>query len=624
MTKQALLAATLLGLLAAPAVAQDPEALYGAACDAGDRDACGVLALMLETGQGIGRDLAKAASRYGQACQLGDMEGCTILGSMYVSGQGVQRDLARAVSLHERACDGGELAGCESLGLMYETGSGVLEDYARAAQLYREACEGGLASGCNRIGMIMQNGQGIPANPEGALDLFAQACDGGDWAGCVNLAVGFERGEGVPADPAQAVQIYQRACDAGFMLGCVNLASLYRSGTGVAADPRLAASLYRRACDANNALGCYNLAVSYEQGTGVPQDPVTAVAQYQRACENGLTLGCERLPSQTRERVEPIDSSVVATFGRVADRETEQPVENAIVDFPDLGIRLVSDRSGRVDLPDLPVGRHLIRAEAVGYAQTEGFLRVPGEADFLVMLEHALVSDPDAPGRIVGRITDEDGTGAISDVDVNIVNRLGRRSVSNQQGRFQIDGITPGLAEIRFQRLGYETRTETIIVQPGLTVDVTLPMSTDPIPLEPLRVVAVRSPYLERTGFYDRSITSFGTQLGPADLERLKPLAITDLFFYVPSVEVEGGRGQVGAVGRVVSRRRYGATEAACGMDLYLDGVRMGPDWNINEVQPGSLEAMEVYSGLNVPTQFQRRSSESGCGIVLLWTKRGA
>jgi len=277
-----------------------------------------------------------------------------------------------------------------------------------------------------------------------------------------------------------------------------------------------------------------------------------------------------------------------------------------------------------VDLPDLPVGRHLIRAEAVGYAQTEGFLRVPGEADFLVMLEHALVSDPDAPGRIVGRITDEDGTGAISDVDVNIVNRLGRRSVSNQQGRFQIDGITPGLAEIRFQRLGYETRTETIIVQPGLTVDVTLPMSTDPIPLEPLRVVAVRSPYLERTGFYDRSITSFGTQLGPADLERLKPLAITDLFFYVPSVEVEGGRGQVGAVGRVVSRRRYGATEAACGMDLYLDGVRMGPDWNINEVQPGSLEAMEVYSGLNVPTQFQRRSSESGCGIVLLWTKRGA
>ena len=308
----------------------------------------------------------------------------------------------------------------------------------------------------------------------------------------------------------------------------------------------------------------------------------------------------------------------------MADAETEQPVENALVDFPDLGIRLVSDRNGRVDLPDLPVGRHLIRAEAVGYAQTEGYLRVPGEADFLVMLEHALVSDPDAPGRIVGRITDETGSGGISDVDVNILNRLTGRTVSNQQGRFQLEGITPGLAEIRFQRLGYETRTQTIIIQPGLTVDVVLPMSTDPIPLEPIRVVAVRSPYLERNGFYDRSITSFGTQFGPADLEKMKPTAVTDLFYYVPSVEVEGGRGQVGGVGRIVSRRRYGATEAACGMDVYLDGVRMGSDWNVNEIQPLTLEAMEVYSGLNVPTQYQRRSSEAGCGIVLMWTKRGA
>jgi hypothetical protein len=59
-------------------------------------------------------------------------------------------------------------------------------------------------------------------------------------------------------------------------------------------------------------------------------------------------------------------------------------------------------------------------------------------------------------------------------------------------------------------------------------------------------------------------------------------------------------------------------------MDVYLDGVRMGEGWNVNEIQTLMLEAMEVYSGLNVPTQYQRRSSESGCGIVLIWTKRGA
>jgi TPR repeat protein len=622
MKTQALLTVALLGLLAAPAAAQDAEALYGSACDAGDVDACSVLALMFETGEGIDRDLAKAASRYGQGCQLGDMEACTILGAMYLQGQGVTRDLARAVSLHERACDGGELRGCEALGLMYETGSGVLADYTRAAQLYRQACDGGMASSCNRLGMIMQNGQGVPANPEAGLDLFARACDAGDLAGCVNLGVGFERGDGVPADPAQALALYERACDGGFTLGCVNLGSLYRTGTGVEADPRMAVSIYRRACDQEEALACYNLGVSYEEGTGVPQDLVTAVAQFQRACEAGLTIGCSKLPTRTREEVEPIDSSVVATFGRVADAETEEPIADAIVDMPDLGIRLISDRDGRVDLPDLPVGRHLIRAEAVGYAQTEGYLRVPGEADFLVMLEHALVSDPDAPGTIVGRVTDETGSAGLSDVDINIVNRLTGRAVSNQQGRFQIENITPGLAEMRFERLGYEPRVSTVIVQPGLTLDVALKMSTQPIPLDPIQVVAVRSPYLERNGFYDRSIKSFGTQFGPAELENLKPTEITDLFYYVPAVEVEGGRG-VGQVGRVVSRRRYGATEAACGLDIYLDGVRM-ENWNLNEIAPLMLEAMEVYQGLNVPTEYQRRSSASGCGIVLLWTKRGA
>jgi hypothetical protein len=147
-------------------------------------------------------------------------------------------------------------------------------------------------------------------------------------------------------------------------------------------------------------------------------------------------------------------------------------------------------------------------------------------------------------------------------------------------------------------------------------------MSTQPIPLPPIQVVAVRSEYLERNGFYQRSITSFGTQFGPAELEALNPVEITDLFYYVPAVEVEGGR-QVGSVGRIVSRRRYGATEGACLLDIYLDGVRM-VDWNINNVATMQVEAMEVYQGLNVPSQFDRRSSESGCGIVLLWTKRGA
>lgn len=620
MKKEVFLTLALVGLWAAPAASQEAEALYRGACDGGEVSACSVLALMFETGQGVTRDLARAAELYGQACQLGDMEACTILGSMYHSGQGVARDMARAVSLHEQACDGGELTGCEALGLLHETGAGVLQDFTRAATLYREACDAGLASACSRLGMIFQNGSGLPANPDAALELFAQACDGGDLVGCVNLGVGFERGEGVAPDPAQALSLYERACDSGEMLGCVNLGSLHRTGTGVPQDARLAVSLYRRACDGGQPLGCFNLGTSYEGGIGVPQDVVTAVASFQRACAGGLDIGCDRLPTAAREQSEPVDSSVVATFGRVADAETEEPVPQAIVDMPDLGVRMVTDENGRVDLPDLPVGRHLIRAEAAGFAVTEGYLRVPGEADFLVLLEHALVPDPGAPGRIVGRVTDDSGQAGLSDVDINILNRLTGRTISNQQGRFNLDGIAPGLAQIRFERLGYEPRTETVIVQPGLTIDVHLPMATEPIPLDPIRVVAVRSEYLERNGFYERSIRNWGTQFGPAEIERLLPEELSDLIYYVPGVVVEGGTDP-GVRARVMSRRRYGA---GCQLDVYVDQVRRPPEFDFNEIPPMQVEAVEVYQGLDVPINYQRRSSETGCGVVMIWTKRGA
>ncbi len=620
MKTQAALALTLLALWATPAAAQINVDLYQGACDDGDASACGVLGLEFEVGERVPRDIARAAGLYGQACELGDMEACTILGSLYHTGQGVTRDLARAVSLHERACDGGEMMGCESLGRMHETGSGVLQDYGRAAALYRQACEGNLPSGCNSFGMILQQGLGVEPNPESALERFAEACDAGNLEGCVNLGVGYERGEGIGQDPEAAYALYEYACDNAEMLGCVNLGSLHRTGTGVPQDLRLAVSLYRRACDQGEPLGCFNLGVSYEGGVGVPQDVVTAISQFQRACAGGLTIGCERLPTAAREQSEPVDSSVVATFGRVADAETEEPVRDAIIDMPELGIRLLSDANGLVDLPDLPTGRHLIRAEAVGYAVTEGYLRVPGEADFLVLLEHDLVADPGAPGRIVGRVTDETGEVGLSDVDINIINRLTGRTISNQQGRFGLESIAPGLAEIRFQRIGYEPRTETIIIQPGRTIEIAAMMSTDPIPLEPIRVVAVRSEYLERNGFYDRAIRTWGTQFSPADLQRLLPTQLSDLIYYTPGVVIEGGN-LPGAPQKVMSRRRYGA---GCQLDIYVDQVRQPPEYNLNEIPPMQVEAVEIFQGLDVPIQFQRRSSETGCGIVLVWTKRGA
>lgn len=67
----------------------------------------------------------------------------------------------------------------------------------------------------------------------------------------------------------------------------------------------------------------------------------------------------------------------------------------------------------------------------------------------------------------------------------------------------------------------------------------------------------------------------------------------------------------------------------ACYMDVYLDGVlhfQYGmrpaqPLFDVNSIEPSSLEGIEVYSGTaQIPAQYNTQLS-SGCGVLLIWTR---
>ena len=71
-----------------------------------------------------------------------------MLGSLHAGGDGVPKDLSRAAQLMSRACDLGSARGCSQLGSMYATGEGVPKDPTRAAALFKQACEKGLTKAC--------------------------------------------------------------------------------------------------------------------------------------------------------------------------------------------------------------------------------------------------------------------------------------------------------------------------------------------------------------------------------------------------------------------------------------------------------------------------------------------
>ncbi|MCH7892473.1 MAG: SEL1-like repeat protein, partial [Gemmatimonadetes bacterium] len=323
--------------------------------------------------------------------------------------------------MNQQSCDAGDLEICDMLGVRYETGVGVTRDQARALSLFQRACDGEVLLGCTHLGLMYENGVGVTPDLASAVSLYERACDGGEMLGCANLGVSYERGEGVTQDPARAVSFYEQACGGGEMLGCTNLGSMYRTGAGVAQDLGTAVSLYQRACDGGMMESCANLAISYERGDGVTADVATAASLYRRACEAGVTWTCSR----TGIVDGPVPGVASASGFRIAtlvvDTETSDPLGEAIVDLPELGIRVITDGSGRVEFGELPRGRHAIKVERVGYLVMEGVLLVPGVREVMIPLDQITLGNLQAPGRVVGRVLEGGREYGVSDVGITLL-----------------------------------------------------------------------------------------------------------------------------------------------------------------------------------------------------------
>ena len=509
-----------------------------------------------------------------------------------------------ADAVSQEACDGGDMLSCHALGLRYEAGVVVIQDLARAVRLFQQACDGAMMLGCTHVGLMYQNGRGVSRDLASAAFLYDRACDGGEMLGCANLGVSYERGDGVTQDGDRAVSLYEQACGGDEMLGCTNLGSMYRMGTGVTQDFSVAFSLYWRACENGMMMSCVNLAVSYERGDGVAQDVATAVRLYLRACGVGITLACNRIGVTYEPDAGVAPTNEFARVGWVADTESRDPLSEAIVDIRDIGVRVITDASGRVEFGELPAGRYRLKVERVGYQAMEGDLDVPGDREFLLLLDRTTIGDLTAPGRVIGRVLEGGRNYGVAGVEITVLTPTPVNTLSGPQGRFNLTGVEPGLVEVRFERLGYATRTATVIVQPDNTIEIAASMSTQPIELDPI-VVVVRSRALERNGFYQRALVGSGHQMARDDLEGYHLTLVTDVFRRVPGVRAEGGQ----ILGRQTG---FGNT---CQLRIFVDGLP-ADGWDIDSIPPEYLEAMEVYQGLAVPIQYG-----PSCGVVLIWLR---
>ncbi len=225
--------------------------------------------------------------------------------------------------------------------------------------------------------------------------------------------------------------------------------------------------------------------------------------------------------------------------------------------------------------------------------------------------------------RVVGRVLSEETGIPLAGAEVTVRRPDGRiikRLETGDDGVFEVTVSKVPAVQIQAKRMGYKGNTTPLLFfDRHQYIQVEVRLATDAILLAPLEVViwsgVERSPLLDN--YRRRKSAGLGTIITRQDIEKARPLKMTDMLRAVPGVIVEGsGAGFMSKIriGRGVGHR--------CQTQVFLDGIRM-PDPYLDElVAPGDVEGIEIFRGLaSIPPEFL--TPDAPCGVVAVWTRRG-
>jgi hypothetical protein len=214
----------------------------------------------------------------------------------------------------------------------------------------------------------------------------------------------------------------------------------------------------------------------------------------------------------------------------------------------------------------------------------------------------------DERARLVGLVTDRLAQAPAVAAQITVLGSE-RRTLTNEEGWFTLDGLPPGDYVIEVSYLGLTSEEYEVFLPPG-TTRVDFEVTAPPFELEELVVEIRMYRSLKMQEFERRRRHEKGHFIDRQQIEARSPLFISDLLRGIPGVRVAWTtEGDVRLV--------MGHGMSACVPDLYIDGSRSHAA-RINDWLPNLIEAVEVYNrAFDRPSQFH----SSRCGAILLWTR---
>ena len=215
--------------------------------------------------------------------------------------------------------------------------------------------------------------------------------------------------------------------------------------------------------------------------------------------------------------------------------------------------------------------------------------------------------------QVTGTVKDSAGA-PVPEAEVTLIERattLRRPVATDAQGRFELRDVPAGRLTVRVRRLGYQPRTVDVVV--GATAPTTfLKIIVTPAPAQLEEVLVDAAPSGRLREFYDhrQQRQSFGRFLELADIRRIAPRSLSDLFRSVPGITIRAA-----TTGGNTIRIR------GCQPTVWVDGQRI-PGAELDDViQPNDIGGIEFYpSSSGIPPQYLDPSNRL-CGLILVWTR---
>ncbi len=265
--------------------------------DQGDASCQFNLGLLYIKGEGVTQNKTTGADLVRKAAEQEMPEAQSNLAVYYRDGIGVPKDIKQAVIWWEKAAKQGNVSSQVNLGVCYANGFGVTSDITKAKYWWDKAAKQGddiAKKNLESLNKEIEQDHRTPATklesniiPQNDYQKNIEAAKSGAPIAQLKIGICYQTGNGIEKNEKKAVEWYEKAANQGNADAQTCLGLCYGMGIGVTEDFSQAIKWWRKAANQGNAQAQYYMGNCYNHGTGVSVDYTHAALWYQRAAEQG-------------------------------------------------------------------------------------------------------------------------------------------------------------------------------------------------------------------------------------------------------------------------------------------------------------------------------------------------